>query len=156
MYKCLECGHIFDEGEEKNWMEAYGEYMTGCPMCMCAYDDAYMCIQCGSYHLSDELYSGLCLDCITEQATPHNLADWAETDPMLNDEFYSYYYDSLIIDPGQQLRQLLRGGLLQRASIEKLSGLTETHDKCKGFVLNSEENTTDFAKWLTAKKGKKI
>ena len=152
-YKCLECGHIFDEGEERRWIEPHGEHMTGCPVCGCAYDEACQCDRCGSFHLSDELYHGLCLDCLKELATPHNMADWCEPDTLLAEQFYGFYYDSLIADSSEQLRQLLRGGLLQRYAIDKLNNRHDAADKCFEFINSSEVLKYDFAEWI--KKGKK-
>ena len=151
-YKCLECGHIFEDGEEWRWVEPHGERMTGCPICGCAYDEAYQCDRCGSFHLSDELYHGLCLDCLKELAPPHNIADWCETDALLAEQFYGFYYDSLIADSSEQLRQLLRGGLLQRYSLDKLQRRHDAADRCFEFINSSEENRYDFAEWI--KKGK--
>ena len=153
-YKCLECGHIFDEGEEWRWVESHGEHMTGCPICGCAYDEACQCDKCGAYHLSDELYSGLCADCLGDMATPQNIADYAESDTLLAEDFYAYYYDSFIAGTSVQLRQLLRGGLLQRASLELLNGHTDTQEKCRKYITEDEEHLTDFAEWIK-KKGKR-
>lgn len=150
-YKCLECGHIFDEGEEARWIEESGELFTGCPMCQCAYANAYQCDSCGSYHLSDELYHGLCLDCLLKLATPQNLADWVDSDVFLAEDFYGFYYDSLIANSSEQLRQLLRGGMLQRYSLDKLQRRHDTADRCFEFINSSEENRYDFAEWI--KKG---
>lgn len=153
MYKCLECGHVFDEGEERRWTEPHGEPMAGCPVCGCAYDEAYQCDECGAYCLSDELYSGLCVDCAAKIASPRALADYAESDPLIAEEFYSYYYDSFIADTSAQLRQLLRGGLLQRASLESLNGYIDTRKKCRNYITADEERLTNFAEWI--KKGRR-
>lgn len=152
-YKCLECGHIFGEGKERRWIEPHGEHMTGCPVCGCAYDEAYQCDECGSYRLSDELYSGLCAGCVAEMATPQALADYAESNTLIAEEFYSYYYDSFISDSSAQLRQLLRGGLLRRASLNLLNGHTDAQEKCRKYIVEDEEHLTDFAEWI--KEGKK-
>lgn len=148
VYKCLECGHIFEDVEAYDWVEPSGERFTGCPVCFCAYGEAYQCNRCRSYHLPDELYEGMCLECLKELSTPQNIADWCETDTLLAEQFYAFYYDSLIADSSEQLRQLLRGGLLQRCALDKLSRKHETADKCFEFVNDSEENRSDFAKWL--------
>ena len=45
-YKCLSCGHVFEEGEQACWTESRGEYwgspcyetMSGCPVCKEEYD----------------------------------------------------------------------------------------------------------------------
>lgn len=148
VYKCLECRHIFEDVEAYDWVEPSGERFTGCPVCFCAYGEAYQCNRCGSYHLPDELYEGMCLECLKELSTPQNIADWCETDTLLAEQFYVFYYDSLIADSSEQLRQLLRGGLLQRYALDKLSRKHETADKCFEFVNDSDENRSDFAKWL--------
>ena len=63
-YKCLECGNIFDEGEENKWIEPHGEEMTGCPVCGGAYQETVQCKLCGEEHLSVELFGGACQECI--------------------------------------------------------------------------------------------
>lgn len=83
MYICLECGHIFDEGEEKRWSESRGEYwgmpcgeeLTGCPICEGDYEKAEKCIICGSAHLEDDLHSGVCDECIDEYRNNFDLCD---------------------------------------------------------------------------------
>ena len=72
-YRCLECGHIFEEGEQAFWSEG-GEYwgtqfsqtMSGCPLCRGEYEETTPCEICGSEHLKEELYSGVCEECIDE------------------------------------------------------------------------------------------
>lgn len=63
-YKCLNCGHIFDEGEERRWIEPHGEEMTGCPLCSEGYERTRQCKMCGGEFLEDELFGGICQDCI--------------------------------------------------------------------------------------------
>ncbi len=73
-YKCLECGHIFENGEEAVWNENRGEYwgvpsyeeMSGCPLCKGNYEQTIPCEICGSEHLEDELNGGVCEECIDE------------------------------------------------------------------------------------------
>ena len=63
-YKCLECGNIFDEGEEKRWTEPHGEEMTGCPICNGAYEKTVKCELCEGEFLEEELFGGVCQECI--------------------------------------------------------------------------------------------
>lgn len=63
-YKCLDCGCVFDE--PKKWVEGHGEKMRGCPSCSGDYEEAVQCEFCKEYYLSEELFGGLCKDCIEE------------------------------------------------------------------------------------------
>ena len=73
-YKCLECGHIFEEGEQARRRERRGEFwgapcleeMSGCPLCHGDYEKTKPCKICGSEHLEDELNGGVCDECIDE------------------------------------------------------------------------------------------
>lgn len=72
MYRCDECGHIFEEGEEATWKESRGEYwgrpceeeMSVCPVCMGTYQKVYKCEICGSYSCAKG--EKFCEECITK------------------------------------------------------------------------------------------
>ena len=49
MYKCYECDHIFEDGEERIIKEPHGEIIKVCPMCSGSYDEVEPCVICGSY-----------------------------------------------------------------------------------------------------------
>lgn len=74
MYICLDCGHIFGEGEESNWSESRGEFwgvscsedVSGCPLCHGDYEKAVMCEKCGAYHLEEDINGGICDNCLDE------------------------------------------------------------------------------------------
>ena len=74
MYKCVDCGLVFEEGEEAVWEESRGEYwgfpcsetLTGCPKCKENYEEAYRCKRCGEWFLEDELNDGYCELCYDE------------------------------------------------------------------------------------------
>lgn len=73
-YKCLSCGHIFDEGEQKTYTERIGEFgcrpvyedSDCCPCCGGAYKMTVECEICGGEHLENELTSGVCEECLAE------------------------------------------------------------------------------------------
>lgn len=74
-FKCLACGHIFEEGEQATWSEYMGEChgspayeeFSGCPICNGEYEETKQCEICGGEFLEDELNSGLvCDDCVEE------------------------------------------------------------------------------------------
>ena len=74
MLRCLECGHIFEEGERHEWKETRGEYwgqpayetVVGCPICGGAYEETKPCVVCKSEQLDDDLYGGICKSCLAE------------------------------------------------------------------------------------------
>lgn len=80
-YKCLDCGHIFDDGEESRWQEnhPYGmgyvaESFSGCPLCHGPYEESKSCKLCGGEFLEEELNgNGICDDCINACATDYDI-----------------------------------------------------------------------------------
>lgn len=73
-YICLNCGHIFEEGEQAHWIESRGEFwghacsesMSGCPLCHGEYEESKPCEICGSEHLEEDLNNGICDECINK------------------------------------------------------------------------------------------
>ena len=73
-YICLDCGNIFEEGEQITFQENMGEHfgekvykkITGCPICGGEYEESTPCSICGSEHLEEELSGGVCDECIDE------------------------------------------------------------------------------------------
>ena len=71
-YICLDCGNIFEEGEQISFQENMGEHfgekvykkITGCPICGGEYEESTPCSICGSEHLEEDLNGGLCDECI--------------------------------------------------------------------------------------------
>ena len=80
MLKCLECGHVFSEYDLNTWEESRGEHfgipcyekMIGCPICEGDYEETVQCAVCGSEHLEDELFGGVCSECIDEYRKDFN------------------------------------------------------------------------------------
>jgi len=68
MYKCKDCGEIFEEPhnyrEVHNEIEGgYYEEFSECPYCGGSYEETKRCDDCGGDFLDDELIEGRCLDC---------------------------------------------------------------------------------------------
>ena len=74
IFKCVDCGHIFEEGEERRWEEERGECggilayesMSGCPICEGNYEEAVRCEICGCLQFENEIFGGVCERCIDE------------------------------------------------------------------------------------------
>ena len=89
-FKCLECGNIFEEGEQATWREYMGEChgspayeeFSGCPICNGEYEETKRCEICGGEFLEDELLGGcVCEECVEEckrdLETCHKIAETA-------------------------------------------------------------------------------
>lgn len=72
MYKCIECGHIFENPRiiEESRGECFGyeayERIGVCPICGGGYDEGEECGICGNFCLENELHSGVCEKCIDD------------------------------------------------------------------------------------------
>lgn len=76
MLKCLECGHLFEEGEEKRWVEPHGEELSGCPICTGAYEEIEPCEICGKYENGQDV----CDECIEEHSTFENCYNYSKNE----------------------------------------------------------------------------
>ena len=73
-FKCLECGNVFEDGEQATWYEQhpYGmgyatEEFSGCPLCKGDFEETKQCKICGGEFLEDELLGDcVCEDCVEE------------------------------------------------------------------------------------------
>ena len=86
MYKCLECGNIFDPCEAKTVTEYYDEvdggayeYFAVCPICGGDFEETVACAECGGEFLEDELIGDYCQDCLNELLTLDSFLEFATT-----------------------------------------------------------------------------
>lgn len=83
MYRCNECGHLFEEGEQSTWSESRGEFwgspcsekMSGCPLCKGEYVQVEQCKICEQYYSVDDLVDGICDNCPDEYRYNYELCD---------------------------------------------------------------------------------
>lgn len=68
MYVCEECGHLFEEGEQKTYKESYGEEFVGCPLCGGNFKETEPCEICGKHSNLTTTFEGkeYCYECFTE------------------------------------------------------------------------------------------
>ena len=86
MFKCCECVHLFEEGEQAVWYENQGEChgvtamerFSGCPICHEDYEEVHQCKKCGDWHSDDELYDGWCEDCLRETINYETFFEYCE------------------------------------------------------------------------------
>lgn len=74
LFKCYQCGHIFEDGEELEITETHNldggiyEKYTVCPICKGFYSKAQECAVCGKLCTDEELTEGVCEDCFDAYA----------------------------------------------------------------------------------------
>lgn len=66
-YRCLECRHIFEPGEERIVVDRYGDFPkteSACPICGGEYVEVKRCDVCQALCEEEELLYGVCENCI--------------------------------------------------------------------------------------------
>lgn len=94
MFKCNDCGNLFEEGEQKKFCYQLGEYggvpcfeaEEVCPCCDGSFDEAEACLLCGTYgELSDD---GICNYCLSELRRNRKKKRNIALDYSKSEEFY--------------------------------------------------------------------
>lgn len=95
MYRCEECGHLFEEGEESRWVETHGldtppyEEWSGCPLCKGSYEEIKPCKICGSYdHDYGEEYCNVCKKNVEKRFSTFIEEEFTEEERELLNELY--------------------------------------------------------------------
>ena len=86
IFRCCECGNLFEEGEQAIWYENQGEChgvtamekFSGCPLCKGDYEEVHQCKECGEWHTEDELYDGWCEKCLRETINYDTFFEYCE------------------------------------------------------------------------------
>lgn len=146
IYKCYECGRVFDDCEVATIVEPYGERHSGCPNCGGAYGEAEKCYICQEYSAVEFMKGNICHDCIFESmnetiAEEFFLATKRFADFMLT-EFYG------IIDPDCEPVQSSHEAERDfEALFKTYKGTNKLSVACRRYL---EEVFEDFAKWLNS------
>ena len=86
MYRCENCGHLFEDGEQAVWEENQGEChgviamerFTGCPLCYDDYSEAGRCDNCEEWFANKEIYGGWCESCLRKSITYNTFFEYCE------------------------------------------------------------------------------
>lgn len=156
MYKCKNCGHLFEEGEQEVWNENYGteiggEMFSGCPMCRGSYEEVHQCKECGYWHTDDELYEGWCEKCLREKIDEVVFFDYIkETEDYLEHFMFTNVFG---IDPPKETSDTMRNWL---GIIYTIKARNEERfvDACKKYIIEDDGDfgKQNFAEWLNSKK----
>ena len=168
MYKCTECSHLFEEGEQATWEETHGldsppyEKWSGCPVCKGDYEEVHQCEECGSWNTDDELYDGLCEKCLRESINYDTFFEYCEAnkDEQYLDTFVMCYLlncdqDEVPKYPSWEFHQLMvetyKRGVANAKLLGEKFGFLE---KCIGFIMDDDgySGRENYAEWLNNRK----
>ena len=172
MYRCVDCGNLFEEGEQAVWEETHGldsppyEKWDGCPVCRGGYEEVHQCKECGDWHSDDELYEGWCETCLRDTINYDTFFDYCEAN---KDEKYLdifVMFDLLNCDenpkhPSFEFHQLMIKCYKESAeavtSWEKMEGRHHPDaflDKCIRFIMDDDGSIgrENYADWLNNRK----
>lgn len=170
MYKCLDCGHIFDDGEEAVSKEYHDEIPGGfyeefdcCPICGGNFEETTRCRKCGGEFLDDELLSGYCEECLKESVTFDNFLAYAEwMDENLEDsELHTVEHFMLVWVYGMN-EDYIKGsnGDFRALMMAEFKNAVEAHNRAMKFgtddkfleqirdYMEDYELLDGFAEWL--------
>ena len=175
MFKCCECGHLFEEGEQAIWYENQGEChgriamekFGGCPICKGDYEEVHQCKECGDWHTEDELYEGWCEKCLRETINYDTFFEYCEAnkehqylDIFVMQELLdtdcpdnvSYEFHELMVDTyKERVEQIKR----DKAMFGKT--YAEIIDACIRFIMDDDGSIgrENYAEWLNKREVKK-
>ena len=171
MFKCCECGHLFEEGEQSVWYENQGEChgvtamekFSGCPLCQGDYEEVHQCNECGDWHTDDELYSGLCEKCLRETINYDTFFEYCEANK--DEQYLDIFVMSELLggmDCPKNVSWDFHQLMIERYKIEvecakqneKLFGFL---DACIRFIMDDdgEIGRENYADWLNKREVKK-
>lgn len=160
LYKCFECGHLFENGEEVHITEEHGEKHTACPVCGGGYEETMQCPNCGAHHFDDDVYFGFCIDCLGAEATYDNMRAFLR-DYGFEADFYicEFYHSEVNTDyVSAELLDLARCGFHKAVFADILRNVhTEGYEsplvtQMRKYLFSLDDGVYAFAEWLMKKK----
>lgn len=153
-FKCTDCGHIFEEGEEARWTEDLGECfgsparqeMSGCPNCHGNYEEIHRCKICGMNWANPEEYYGedVCDDCIEDCLTYETaLAYMKDVDALI--EFFFYYFgEETSISENADLQAEIEQWYLRQTTLDKIMNSKKFYNVVKEFIFDDKGCWAEF------------
>lgn len=142
MYRCCNCRHVF---LDPITVRTETGPVSGCPWCgiddMVEVDE---CDQCGKRYETDDLYGGVCLDCLKEALDYPTALSYLLARDYLR-EFLVSVDGSVAVSSsmcGIQMAYLLH------ENDDRDRGNEDFLDKVRDFILEDSVCATDFALWL--------
>ena len=168
MFKCCECGHLFEDGEQAVWEERHGldtplyEKWSGCPLCKGDYEEIRQCQECDEWHTEDELYSGWCEKCLRETINYDTFFEYCEANK--NEQYLDIFVMSELLggmdcpnNVSYEFHQLMIDTYKRRVAEARLFGKSdEILSACIRFIMedDGESGRENYADWLNKREVK--
>ena len=166
MFKCCECGHLFEEGEQAVWEEKHGfidgpfEKWSGCPLCKSDYEEVHQCKECEDWHTENELYDGWCEKCLRETINYDTFFEYCEANK--DEQYLDIFVMSELLGGmdcpkwiSVEFHQLIIEEYKKRVEWAKeykeIDGFIDT---CIRFIMDDDGSIgrENYADWLNSKK----
>lgn len=174
MYRCENCGHLFEDGEQAVWEEKHGldtppyEKWDGCPLCHEGYEEVYQCKECEKWYAKSELYDDWCEKCLCETINYDTFFEYCEAnkednylDVFVMQEFFdvkmpehsSYDFHALMVWVYKErvaIANAYRNIFHEESHRDFLTS-------CKRFIMDDDDGYEReyYAEWLLQEKGVK-
>lgn len=81
MYKCLDCGMVFEEAITTHEGGYPEEPTAACPYCKSIdLEEVFHCIKCGEWFADDDMIGSICKDCLEKMLTNENAIQYGDED----------------------------------------------------------------------------
>lgn len=161
MYRCENCGHLFEEGEQAVWEERHGldtppyEKLDGCPICKGGYEEAHRCKKCDEWYTKDELYEGWCEKCLRETINYDTFFEYVTDTKQFLSFMFETVWDSSEPEKASDILVAAIMEIYKRMKANDL--LCDSHgfiSLCRKYIMedDGEYGRTDYAEWLNGKR----
>lgn len=161
MYKCEDCGHVFDGSEAHMFYEDYGlpggfrQSFCDCPNCGSSeFSEASVCLSCGDVFSEDELYAGIyCIDCLRESIDYETAYAFMLDKCYFTDFIFRCFYGcSTTPDVTEKLLKGVKERFRRQVIDDQLTGKTEFLELIRDYILtdDGESGAREYADWIKA------
>ena len=163
MYKCSNCGEVFEE--PNSIKEDWGETFSVCPYCNGDYDEVKQCDHCDEWHTEDELYEGWCEKCLRETINYDTFFEYCEANK--DEQYLDIFVMSELLggmdcpenvswDFHQLMVRIYKERVERIKRDKQMFGKTygEFIDACIRFIMDDDGSIgrENYADWLNSKK----
>lgn len=162
MNKCLTCGYVFENDERSEYRERLEHFGTpcymveyACPICGGEYEETKRCSRCDGNFLEEELFDGICNNCLNDELTFDNMFLFLLDDEDIFKDFVEKSVVKCLLYGNDQKDLLiaLSGFFAHFESKDFESGTKTFYNICKNYITdnNNDFAKTEYAEWLNEK-----